>query len=304
LAEAGPARPILTGVPGAVVTVVLAAAVLHVLWNTLVKLSADGFLATVLIAGGGGLMCALTLPFLPAIHGSAWLNVAGSAVAQTVYYPLVAAAYRAGDMSQTYPLMRGTAPLIVAIVSGPIIGEHLTGTQWAGVALISVGIWGVGLSGTLGRNRPGAGPAKQGRRPRKAVLLALLNAAVIASYTLIDGTGARVSGAPATYTAWIFLCTAVPMVGWTVARRRKVLFEAARARWWIGIIGGFSNVGAYGLVLWAMTKAPVATVAALRETSILFATVSAVLILRERVDSYRVGATVVIAAGAIVLRLA
>ncbi|QNK80574.1 EamA family transporter [Nakamurella sp. PAMC28650] len=289
--------------PGGVVAVVLAAAVLHVLWNTLVKISEDGYLATVLIAGGGALLCAAALPMLPAINGAAWINVLGSVVAQTIYYPLVAAAYRAGDMSQTYPLMRGTAPLLVAVVSGPVIGEHLTGPEWIGVGLICCGIWGIGAGGLVGRS---AAPRTVGRRFRvpKPIRLALINAVVIATYTLIDGAGARASGAPATYTAWIFLFTALPMVTWTLIRRPRVLMGAVSKQWWVGIGGGVANVGAYGLVLWAMTRAPVAAVAALRETSILFATVTSVLILKEKADRYRIGAAVVIATGAIVLRLA
>jgi len=134
-------------------------------------------------------------------------------------------------------------------------------------------------------------------------VLALINACVIASYTLVDGAGARVSGEPVTYTAWIFLITAVPMVAWTAIRRPRVLAQAFRTQWWIAIVGGLGNVGAYGLVLWAMTKAPVAAVAALRETSILFATVVAVFILKERADRYRILSTVLIVAGAIVIRL-
>ncbi len=296
---------ILTVVPGGVVAVVLAAAVLHVVWNTLVKVAEDGYLATVLIAGGGAVMCAAALPFLPAMNSAAWINVAGSVVMQSIYYPLVAAAYRSGDMSQTYPLMRGTAPLLVAVVSAPLLGEELTGAQWLGVGLICCGIWGIGLGPVLG-NTPSRAQTGAPRGPRvpKATVLALANAAVIATYTLIDGAGARASGEPVTYTAWIFLFTALPMVTWTLIRRPGALRGALQREWWIAIVGGLGNVGAYGLVLWAMTKAPVAAVAALRETSILFATVVAIVILKEKADRYRIGATLIIAAGAIVLRLA
>ena len=283
----------------------LAAAVLHVVWNTLVKVSKDGYLATVLIAGGGAVMCAIALPFLPGMNGAAWINVVGSVVMQSIYYPLVAAAYRAGDMSQTYPLMRGTAPLLVAIVSAPLLGEELTGAEWFGVALICCGIWGIGLGPVLGRSTKNRRPvAGRGFHVPKATVLALVNAAVIATYTLIDGAGARASGEPVTYTAWIFLFTALPMVTWTLIRRPRALGHALRQQWWIALVGGLGNVGAYGLVLWAMTKAPVAAVAALRETSILFATVVAIVILKEKADKYRIGATLVIATGAIVLRLA
>lgn len=289
--------------PGAVVAIVLAAAVLHVTWNTLVKISADGYLATVLIAAAGAVLCGVVLPFLPAMHAAAWLNVAGSVVAQSIYYPLVAAAYRAGDMSQTYPLMRGTAPLIVALLAGPLIGERLGAAQWVGVLLISGGIWAMAL-----RRRPSAESANSVQRRRfrlsRATALALVNAVVIAAYTLIDGAGSRASGAPVTYTAWIFLFTAVPMLIVAIYRSRAALIGLAKRQWWLAAVGGPANVGAYGLVLVAVTRAPVASVAALRETSILFATVVARYLLKERVDRYRVGGTIVIAVGAVVLRSA
>ncbi len=284
------------------VAIVLAAAVLHVTWNTLVKVSEDGYLATVLIAAAGAVLCAAALPFLPAMRSAAWINVAGSVVAQSIYYPLVAAAYRAGDMSQTYPLMRGTAPLIVALLAGPLIGERLDAAQWIGVLLICAGIWAMAL-----RRRPSAEPQSLPRQRSgisRATALALLNALVISVYTLIDGAGSRASAAPATYTAWIFLFTAVPMLIVAISRSRAALIRLARRQWWLAAVGGPANVGAYGLVLEAVTRAPVASVAALRETSILLSTVVARSVLKERVDRYRVGGTVIIAIGAVVLRSA
>ena len=281
--------------PIGILAVVLAAAVLHVSWNALVKTAPDGFMATVLIATGGGILCAAALPFLPAIHPVAFWNVAGSVVAQSIYYPMVAAAYRAGDMSLAYPLMRGTAPMLVAVVSVPVLGETLAGGDWIGVGLICAGIWAIGLMGLFRRD---------GVTSSRAVVLALLNAVVIASYTLIDGAGVRRSGEAATYTCWIFLLTAVPMLGFALLRRRSDLRVEVRERWWLGLVGGLGNVGAYGLVLWAMTKAPVAVVAALRETSIVFATVFAILVLRERADKARIVGALLIAAGAVAIRLA
>ncbi|MTD13314.1 EamA family transporter [Nakamurella sp. YIM 132087] len=279
-----------------VVLVVLLAAVLHVFWNTLVKRESDGFLATVVIAAGGALICAVALPFLPPIAPAAWPNVAGSVVAQSIYYPLVAAAYRAGDMTVAYPIMRGTAPLLVAAVSAPLLGEILGAAQWIGIGVICLGIWAVGGGAILHR-----GP---GRSSARGVLLALVNAGVIATYTLIDGAGSRASGSPATYTAWIFLLTAVPMLVMGAVQHRGRLLPALRGRWWVGLAGGAGNVGAYGLVLWAMTLAPVAAVAALRETSIIVAAVVGAVLLHEKVDRYRIAGAVLIAAGAVVLRLA
>src|SRR5204862_492805 len=123
----------------------------------------------------------------------------------------------------TYPLMRGTAPLLVAAASAPLLGETLAGGQWLGVGLICVGIWTIGAAGYFS--------SAQGSRSAKATVLALINAGVIATYTLIDGAGARVSGAPATYTAWIFLITAAPMLTMGVIQRRRLVWPALRQRW-------------------------------------------------------------------------
>ncbi len=281
--------------PIGILAVVLAAALLHVSWNSLVKTAPDGFLAAVLIAAGGAVVSVLALPFLPPIAPGAWCNVAGSVIAQSIYYPLVAATYRAGDMSHTYPVMRGTAPMLVALVSVLVLGEPLTAGEWVGVGLICAGIWAIGSVGLFGRSA-----ARSGR----ATGLALLTAVVIAGYTLIDGAGVRRSGSPAAYTGWIFLFTAVPLVTFAVWRRRSDLTAEFRHRWWVGLAGGAASVGAYGLVLWAMTKAPVAVVAALRETSIVFATLFAVVVLKEATGRARVLGTLLIAAGAVAIRLA
>lgn len=290
-------------------TVVLVAATLHVLWNSLVKAAPDGYLATVGIAIGGAAICAVALAFLPPIHPAAWWNIAGSVVAQSIYYPCVAAAYRAADLSLAYPLMRGTAPMLVALVSAPILAESLTGSQWAGVALICSGIWLMGFAAALSaaRRRTSVaavdGRSGRPRRTARGIAIALGTAAIIATYTIIDGAGVRVSGAPATYTAWIFLFTAVPVGVIALITRGSEVGHELRHRWWSMVIGGAANVGAYGLVLWAMTKAPVAAVAALRETSILFATVVAALFFKEKISAGRAAATLLIVAGAVVLRL-
>jgi drug/metabolite transporter (DMT)-like permease len=283
-----------------VLVAVLASALLHVAWNTMVKTATDGSLATALIALGGGVVCALALPFLPPIQGDAWLFVAGSVVAQSIYYPLVAATYRAGDMSQTYPLMRGTAPLLVAVASGPVVHERLEPGQWLGVALICAGVWAIGIAGT---GPPPGGKTRRRLRLDRSTALALLTACVIAVYTLIDGHGSRISGAPVTYTAWIFLVTAIPMVAIAAVRRPAALRAGLRTQWWLGLMGGSATVGAYGLALWAMTRAPIATVAALRETSIIFATLIGAIALKETLPRARIVGTGVIVAGVIALRL-
>lgn len=206
-----------------------------------------------------------------------------------MYYLLLIATYRAGDVSHAYPLMRGSAPLLVALAAGPLTGERLGGAQWLATLLICGGVLAMWL-GARGRAR--------------ATGLALATACVIAAYTLVDGAGVRRSGAPAAYTLWIFLFTGLAV--WLLAARGRLplLLAQARAHPLVAPLGGLASLASYGIALWAMTRAPVAAVAALRETSILFATAIAAFVLGERVGRARVAAACLIACGAVAMRLA
>jgi drug/metabolite transporter (DMT)-like permease len=272
---------------------VLLGAFLHASWNAVVKSSRDKFLDIALVTGGSALLSALILPFLPVPAPASWVYAAASVVIHIGYFALVAAAYRASDMSFAYPLMRGTAPLLVTIASGPLIGEYLSLGAWAGVLLISAGVLGM----TIVHRAPGTGGMR-------AASPALANAMVIAAYTVIDGAGVRLSGHAAAYTMWVFLATALPLVAWAALRRGSDLAAHLRDRWHFALIGGACTLGAYILVLWAMTQAPVALVAALRETSILFGTALSALVLKERFGWTRHAAAAVMVSGAIILKLA
>lgn len=276
--------------PLLVFAVVLSAALLHATWNAIVKAGDDKFLTTITVTTAAAAVSAVLLPFLKAPAIASWPFAIASALFQIAYFLLVARTYQIADMSQTYPLMRGTAPLIVALVSVFRLGETLSPLAWAGVVGISLGIFSIALSSRLG--------------DRRGVCLALLNALVIAAYTLIDGIGVRRSGAPAAYTLWVFLLTGLPLVLWVLTARGTGFRSYLRRYWGLGIAGGIGTTASYGLALWAMTLAPVAVVAALRETSILFGTLIAGLILKERIGPRRVVAACIIAAGAAVLRLA
>ena len=276
--------------PLSVFGIVIFAALLHASWNAIVKLAPDKLLTTILVAASAAVISALALPFLAQPARESWPFLAASTVLQVGYYLLVARAYRGADMSQAYPLMRGTAPLIVALVSRFWLGEQLSAVATVGIALICGGV----LSLALGaRGTSGAG-----------VRAALLNAVVIASYTLIDGAGVRASGTPAAYTLWLNLLSGAPLLVWVLAARWRSFIPYARAHLPLGVVGGLGTLTSYGLALWAMTYAPVAVIAALRETSILFATAIAVFVLRERLTIGRILAALLIAAGAGVLRLA
>jgi drug/metabolite transporter (DMT)-like permease len=292
-------------IPPHVIVAVLGAALLHATWNALVKGRApaaqqqrDPLPATVIVVAGGALASALLLPFVSAPAPASWPFIAASSIVQVAYYRLLIQAYAHGDMSHAYPLMRGSAPLLVAAVNGVLTGERLNGAQWIAVCLICGGV----LAMLLGAPAPHADQAR--RSQRRATGFALATACVIALYTMIDGAGVRRSGAPAAYTMWIFLLNGTAVTAWAARRRARDLLRLAAARPLLLPLGGVSTLGSYGIALWAMTLAPVAAIAALRETSILFATAIAALILRERVGRWRLLAAALIACGAAAMRLA
>jgi drug/metabolite transporter (DMT)-like permease len=275
-----------------VMLLVLFAALLHASWNAVVKSSPDTFLDIVLVTGGAAALCTIGLPLLPAPAAGSWPCIAASALIHIVYFLLIGAAYRSGDMGYAYPLMRGTPPLLVALASGPLVGERLGAGEWSGIVCVCGGILGLLL----------ASPAGHGRR--RTTWLALLNAVSVAAYTLVDGMGVRLSGQPASYTMWVFLLTGPPILAYALARRGTDFRGHLRVRWHLALAGGGCTLGAYTLVLWAMTHAPIAMVAALRETAILFGTAISVFLLKERPDRGRPVAAAVILLGVVVLKLA
>jgi len=274
-----------------VLLAVLGAALLHASWNALLKRRGEPLLAAVLVVAGSAGVALVLLPWLTAPARASWPFIAASSVVQTVYYLLLIETYRDGQVSHAYPLMRGCAPLLVALVNGPLTGDRLSSGQWIAMLLICGGVLGQWLAA------PAAGA-------RRKTVFALLTAGVIATYTLIDGQGVRRSGAPAAYTLWIFLLTGACVCAWTARGRVRALAAFARANPLVAPLGGLASAGSYGIALWAMTRAPVAAVAALRETSILFATAIAAFVLRERIGPVRLAAVTLIACGAVAMRLA
>jgi drug/metabolite transporter (DMT)-like permease len=272
-------------VTAGVLSLVLLGALLHASWNLLVKSGRDTRSATAGVYISAGLLAALALPFLPAPQPASWPYIAASTAIEVIYGVLLAAAYRVGDLGHAYPLMRGSAPLLVAIGSGALIGEQLSRGVWIGVALVSGGILSMFFDARL-RGQSAA-----------ATRLALLNGFMIAAYTTIDGLGVRVSGNPVAFSLWLFLLVALPWLIWAAARSRAPRWEKLRRQLPSAVLGGACSLASYTLALWAMTRAPVAAVAAVRETSILFGTALGVLILHERITRARVLAVVAIAVG-------
>ncbi len=272
-----------------VVAVVLLAALLHAGWNVAVRAGNDRRRETSLVVMGGAAIAAVTLPFMPVLAWEVWPYLLRTAVLNAVYFALIAETYARGGVALAYPLMRGVAPMLTLFGAWLLIGEALPVFALLGVVCICTGV------ALLARRRGVPGE-------RTAIGLALANAVVIASYTVNDGMGARLSQAPLAYTLWLFPLTAVPTLLWLHRKDRLICptpKEALR-----GIGGAACMIGAYALVLWAMTRAPVAPVAALRETGIVFGVVLARVLLDERPGRRGWSGAVAIAAGAALLRLA
>lgn len=269
--------------------ILLFAALLHASWNAIVKASGDKMYAAISVSGSAAVIALLLLPFAPQPTLASAPYLLLSSALQVVYTVLVAKTYQVSDMSQTYPLMRGTAPLLVAIVSVVFLGDHLSPLAWSGIGVICLAILAMAYNGRASS--------------RRGVVLALINACFIAGYTLVDGTGVRLSGSALGYTLWSFLMNGSCLLGWATIARRREVSRYLRQHWHKGLLGGVSTMGSYGLALWAMTQAPLAVVAALRETSILFGALIAFVLLKERVIPLRIAAACGIAAGAILLRL-
>ncbi len=288
-----------------IVLAVLFGALLHASWNALVKSSSDKALDTVLIHVVGSLFALPLVVWLGWPKPEAWPFIAASVTIHIAYYLLLTGAYKSGDLGLTYPLMRGTAPLLVALVSVATLGEHLSLAGWLGVVGVSVGVLVLGLPGKL---LPATDQTEQIKLRNKAIRFALANAVIIAIYTVLDAKGARASGNALQYVVALFLLDGWPFAFIVLIRRGRAAQPYIRAyakkRWPVALGGAVASLGSYGIALWAMTLAPVATVAALRETSVLFAALLGAWLLKERFTQRRVVGTLTIVAGVTALRLA
>jgi phosphonate utilization associated putative membrane protein len=273
-----------------VTALVLGSALLHASWNAIIKSSRDVTLDTALVAAGAGVLSLPLIAFVPVPASASWPYLGASVAIHIGYFTTLVGAYRVGDLGHAYPLMRGTAPLLVALFGIVLLDEHPGASMWLGIVLISAGILSIGL-------------LQQGRAHRDATLWALANAAIIASYTLVDGAGARLSGTPAGYGAWMFWLQGLPFVGLVIGLRQRAALDYARRNWRRGLGGGLCVISAYGIVLWAMTEAPVAAVAALRETSVIFAALLGSVFLGEPFGRRRVIGACAVALGVIALRM-
>ena len=273
-----------------VVAAVLFAALLHASWNAMVKSSSDKAMGTALLQLMGSLVAVPLVLALGIPNRAAWPFILTSLVVHIGYYTTLTLAYKHGDLGLTYPLMRGSAPLLVALSATVTLGETLSPLAWTGVLGISAGVLTLGLS----QHAFGA---------PKAVGFALFNAVIIAIYTVVDALGVRAGGDAMQYVTTLFLLDGWPFALMVFARRRGAVVPYARKRWPVALLGAIASMGSYAIALWAMTKAPVATVAALRETSVLFAALLGAWFLKEAFTPRRLIGTCAIVGGVMALRL-
>lgn len=272
---------------------VLAAAACHAGWNAVVKGGGDPLATTAIVSICAGIVGLLLLPIAGLPNAAAWPWVAASVAVHLVYFASLIEAYGHGDLGQVYPLARGAAPLMTGIVSVTWIGESLNAAAWVGLLLLAGGV----LTLSLGRD----GGAKFNGR---GVGFALITAVTISAYSVVDGLGARASGNAPAYTLALFIGCAGMMAAYAVGRRGRAVFAGTGRQWRTGMFGGAMQVASYGVAIWAMTVAPIALVAALRETSVLFGALIAVVILKEPLQTARAMAAMLIVGGVIALRLA
>lgn len=271
---------------------VLAGAAMHAGWNALVKTGLDRTTSIFLLALIQGAISLALLPFFAIPSALSWPWIVVSAFLHSGYKIFLIRAYAHGDMSQVYPLARGAAPLIVAVVGIYLLSETLTASKLAAVCAIALGVM-------LMSSKLGAGEAM----PRKALLFALGTALFTASYTLVDGIGAQLSGTASGFTLWMFVGDGILMTLYAFAARGRGLFAAMRGNLVSGAAAGALSLGSYWIAIWAFTLAPIALVAALRETSVLFAMLIAVFLLGEKASAQRWLAAALILAGIVLMRL-
>ena len=273
-----------------VALLVLLSALMHAGWNYLVKASPDRLADTVGYAVAGSLLSACLLPFFPSPARESWPWLGGTVFIHVAYFLAVVETYRHADLSLAYPLMRGLAPLLVALAA-PLAGDATSPALLLGVLLIAAGIV-----------FPAALGIHHGAVAARSLVWPLGVAALIAFYTLVDGVGVRRSGSPVAFTLWLFLLDAWGIYAVARWRRGALLVTHLRARVLPALVGSVLTVGSYGIVLWAMTVAAIPAVAALRETSVIFAAILGASLLKERMGPPRIAGAVLVAAGGAVIR--
>ncbi|MEQ1753374.1 MAG: DMT family transporter [Micropepsaceae bacterium] len=267
----------------------LAAAILHAAWNAALKGGNDRLLDAALLFCVAGSIGLVSTFFAPTIDSTAWKWIAATALLHIPYVYFLARAYEIGELSHVYTIARGLPPVMITGLAALTLSEIPEPQAIVGIICISFGILVVGM--TAGAHLHGT-------------ILAATVAVSIAFYTLSDGIGVRTSGSPIGYNGWVFFAVGITCVLMAVGLRGAKIISYARTHWRRAVFGGVLSFIAYGLVLWAMTRAPIAGVSALRETSVVFASFFGVLFFGEKTGARRILGALIVAVGALILKFA
>jgi len=272
---------------------VLFAAACHAGWNALIKVGLDPLSTTTLISIGSGLVALILLPFVGLPAWGAWPWLAASVAIHLIYFASLIESYRTGDLGQVYPIARGSAPLMTAAATTVVVDERLSLVGWTGILALVAGV--LLLSARGGRDLAVV--------DRRAIGFALFTAITVCGYSVVDGIGARASANPNAYSVCLFIGIALVMVPYALYRDGRDVMPAMHLYWRRGLAGGALQFLSYGIAIWAMTIVPIAVVAALRETSVLFGAAIAVVLLKEPLRAVRIVAALMIVCGLILIRV-
>lgn len=270
---------------------VLGAALLHASWNAAIKTGANKQSSMMILTIGQGIIGFLVVVWMPWPQADVWPWLIASGVVHMFYQLFLAYAYEQGDLSRVYPISRGSAPLMVLIFSLFFLSDTITRSELFGVAVLGLGIV------LMAR-----GALMSGENLR-LIPFALGAAIATAAYTIIDGLGARIMGAPVAYVGWLLLMSGFFYVPAALVLKGRAVLRASRHDWTVGIAAAAASLVAYTIAVWAMTQAPIALVAALRETSILFAVLIGWIIFGERMNTGKAIAAALIVLGGVLTRL-
>ncbi len=269
-----------------VIALVLAAAVLHATWHALIKVGRDRLLTYALMSVVAMVPALVVLLFVEPPDPTSWVYLALSGIIHIAYQVFLINTYRFGDLSRTFPIARGTAPVFVALGSAVFAGEIPGAAQCVTLALISIGI----ISLCVG----------EGLRDTRGVTLAVATGLVTATYTVIDGLGVRASQSPLAFIAWIYVIMGIPLPLAALIWRREKLTGFLRTSWKPGVTAGLFSILSYGIIVWALSLGAMAPVAALREVSVVIAAIIGTTFLREPFGRRRILAACLVAIGIVV----
>ena len=273
-----------------IILIVLTAALLHASWNSMIKGGKNPLLDSMMISLVWIVISVIIIPLLPFPDPKSWPLIIVTVLIHVGYFFLLAKSYHKGEFSRVYPIVRGLPPLIVSIASFLILGENMSFYGWLGIAAISCGILTLEIGSKISSPR--------------VFFLSLATAIMIAAYTFIDGVGARVSGNSTSFLMWLSLFQSIIFITLVVAiNGKKQCLNHALNHWKKGIFSGLISISAYSIVLWAMTKAPIAQVSAIRETSVLFGSIIAITFLSEPLRISRIISAIMITIGIVMVKI-